>query len=468
MIKVLRYVLVGAMFVACLGIVFAGPAMASSGADGTSEASHGLGTLLYALVIILLAAKLGGHVMERFGQPAVLGELIFGVILGNMILLGVPWFEFIKGQEAIMVMAQIGVILLLFEVGLESTVADMMKVGLSSLLVAILGITAPFFLGWGVAAWFLPESSIYVHLFIGATLTATSVGITARVLKDMGRLQDKESRIILGAAVIDDILGLIILAVISGVIASVNAGTEGVSSGLVLWIIAKALIFLVGAIVLGGYLVPRIFNVALKVRGTGVLLTVALMFCFGMSYLAELAGLASIVGAFAAGLILETVHYKGFRERGEHELEELLHPLAVFLIPLFFVEMGMSVDLMSFADSSVLWFAGALTVAAIAGKQLAALGVVGKGTNRLAVGLGMIPRGEVGLIFASIGAAMMLKGEAVIQPPVYAAVVIMVIVTTMITPPVLKWSMESKGKKSDPGGGTTSSHAKKESQPTGV
>ncbi len=468
MIRVLRYVLVGAMFVACLGIMFAGPALASSGADGSSEGGHGLGTLLYALVIILLAAKLGGHVMERFGQPAVLGELIFGVILGNMILLGVPWFEFVKGQEALMVMAEIGVILLLFEVGLESTVADMMKVGLSSLLVAILGITAPFFMGWGVAAWFLPESSIYVHLFIGATLTATSVGITARVLKDMGRLQDKESRIILGAAVIDDIMGLVILAVISGVIASVNAGTAGVSSGLVLWIIAKAMIFLVGAVVLGGWLIPRIFKVALKVKGTGVLLTVALIFCFGVSYLAELAGLASIVGAFAAGLILENVHYKGFTERGEHELEELLHPLAVFLIPLFFVQMGMGVDLMSFADSGVLMFAGVLTVAAIVGKQLASLGVIDKGVNRVAVGLGMIPRGEVGLIFASIGAAMMLKGEPVIQPSVYAAVVIMVIVTTMITPPVLKWSMESKDKKSNQGGGANSSHAKKERQPAGV
>jgi Kef-type K+ transport system membrane component KefB len=256
------------------------------------------------------------------------------------------------------------------------------------------------------------------------------------------------------------------LAVISGIIASVNAGTTGVSSGLVLWIIAKALIFLVGAVVIGGYLSPRLFSAALRVKGTGVLLTVALVFCFGMAYLAELAGLASIVGAFAAGLILENVHYKGFKDRGEHELEELLHPLAVFLIPLFFVEMGMGVDLMSFADSSVLLFAGVLTVAAIIGKQLASLGVVGKGTNRIAVGLGMIPRGEVGLIFASIGAGLMLNGEAVIQPSVYAAVVIMVIITTMITPPVLKWSMESKGTKPDSGG--TTSHAKKERQPAGV
>jgi Kef-type K+ transport system membrane component KefB len=319
-----------------------------------------------------------------------------------------------------------------------------MKVGVSSLLVALLGIVAPFFLGWGVSAWLLPAESIYVHIFIGATLTATSVGITARVLKDMGRLQDKESRIVLGAAVIDDVLGLVILAVVSGIIAAADSGGDGVSTSSVIWIVAKAFIFLVGSIVLGGFLFPRILNMTLRLRGTGVLLTMALVFCFAMAWLAELAGLASIVGAFAAGLILEQVHVKKYRERGEHELEELIKPLAVFLTPIFFVNMGMDVDLRTFGQVDVLAFAGALTIAAIFGKQVASLGVTEKGLNKLAVGLGMIPRGEVGLIFASIGATLYIQGDRVIDPSIYSAVVIMVIITTMVTPPVLKIAMEKK------------------------
>jgi Kef-type K+ transport system membrane component KefB len=439
MSKSARYVLYAAISLTAATLWF-GPAWASGGEGGHG----GLGEILFTLVIILLSAKLGGHLMERVGQPSVLGELIFGVIIGNIYLLGFHGFESLKGHEAVTVMAEIGVILLLFEVGLESTVGEMMKVGVSSLLVALLGIVAPFFLGWGVSAWLLPAESIYVHIFIGATLTATSVGITARVLKDMGRLQDKESRIVLGAAVIDDVLGLVILAVVSGIIAAADSGGDSVSTSSVIWIVAKAFIFLVGSIVLGGFLFPRILNMTLRLRGTGVLLTMALVFCFAMAWLAELAGLASIVGAFAAGLILEQVHVKKYRERGEHELEELIKPLAVFLTPIFFVNMGMDVDLRTFGQVDVLAFAGALTIAAIFGKQVASLGVTEKGLNKLAVGLGMIPRGEVGLIFASIGATLYIQGDRVIDPSIYSAVVIMVIITTMVTPPVLKIAMEKK------------------------
>ena len=425
---------------------WAGSDPAAAGEPAANPEAIEFEHILYALVIILLAAKIGGDLVERLGQPAVLGELVFGVLLGNAFLVGIPWFEPLKGHHALTVLAEIGVILLLFEVGLESTVADMMKVGLSSLLVALLGVIAPFFLGWGVAAWFLPGHSLYVHLFIGATLTATSVGITARVLKDLGRIKDKESRIILGAAVIDDIMGLVILAVVSGVIASVERSGEGVSSLAILWIIAKAVIFLFGAVVVGGMLSPRVFRLASKLRVAGMLLTTALAFCFVLAWLAAIMGLAPIVGAFAAGLILEKVHFREFESRGEHDLEELIHPLAVFLVPIFFVEMGMAVDLRTFADSQVLVFALALTGAAIIGKQAAALGVLERGLNRLAVGLGMIPRGEVGLIFAAIGARMMIQGEPVISASVYSAVVIMVIVTTLVTPPVLKLVLERADK----------------------
>jgi Kef-type K+ transport system membrane component KefB len=428
-----------------LGVLWALPVWANSQPAGGQAADADrmeFESILYALVIILLAAKVGGDLLERVGQPAVLGELVFGVLLGNAFLVGIPWFEPLKGHHALTVLAEIGVILLLFEVGLESTVSDMIKVGVSSFLVALLGVIAPFFLGWGVAAWFLPGHSIYVHIFIGATLTATSVGITARVLKDLGRIRDNESRIILGAAVIDDIMGLVILAVVSGIIASVDRSGEGISSLAILWIIAKAVLFLFGAIVLGGYLSPRLFRIASKLRVAGMLLITALALCFALAWLAAVMGLAPIVGAFAAGLILEKVHFREFHSRGERDLEELVRPLAVFLVPIFFVEMGMAVDLRTFADTDVLLFALVLTAAAIVGKQAAALGVVGKGLNRLAVGLGMIPRGEVGLIFAAIGARMMVQGEPVIAPAVYSAVVIMVIVTTLVTPPVLKIALE--------------------------
>jgi Kef-type K+ transport system membrane component KefB len=401
----------------------------------------GLGSVLPALVILLLAAKLGGHLMELWGQPAVLGELFFGVVLGNLALLHLPYFEVLKDNSILNVLAEIGVLLLLFEVGLESTVADMMKVGVSSLLVALLGVAGPFVLGWGVSAWLLPAQSLYVHIFIGATLTATSVGITARVLKDLGRQQDRESRIILGAAVIDDVLGLVILAVVSGVIAAANSGSESVGTWSVAWIVGKALLFLVGAVVAGAWVVPKLFKAALRLRGQGVQLTFALIFCFTLAQLAVVSGLAAIVGAFAAGLLLEEVHLSGFRARGERKLSELIHPLAVFLTPIFFVRMGLYVDLRSFTHADVLTFAGALTGVAILGKQLAALGVTERGLNRLAVGLGMIPRGEVGLIFASIGASLTLGGAPVISPAVYSAVVIMVIITTMVTPPLLKWGM---------------------------
>ena len=422
----------------------AGAGQAAGGADS--------GRILFTLVTILLAAKLGGHLVERFGQPAVLGELLFGVILGNLFLLNVNFLESLKGQDAITVFAEIGVLLLLFEVGLESTVSDMMKVGVSSLFVALIGITVPFFLGWGVSAWFMPAKSVYVHVFIGATLTATSVGITARVLKDLGRLSDRESRIVLGAAVIDDVLGLVILAVVSGLIAAADAGRGAPGTWSILWIVAKAVLFLVGAVAVGRFLVPRLFKSALRLRGKGVLLTVALIFCFAMARLAEAAGLAAIVGAFAAGLVLEDVHYAGFRARGEASLSELIHPIAVFLTPIFFVQMGLNVDLRSFGQKEVLLFAGALTLAAILGKQAAALGVMERGLDRLIVGLGMIPRGEVGLIFASIGAALMVGGERVVDTSVYSAVVIMVIVTTMVTPPLLKWGLGRRHRPNQGGG----------------
>ena len=413
------------------------PACSSDGAMGHHDP---VTPVVLALAIILAVAKLGGDLAARVGQPAVLGELIAGVILGNVGLMGFTWFDTIKSDSTVDILARLGVIILLFEVGLESTVRDMMKVGLPSLFVALLGVITPFVLGWGVGALLLPDRSIYVHAFFGATLTATSVGITARVLRDLGRSQTPEARVILGAAVIDDVLGLVILAVVVAIIAAADTGQQ-LSSGQVLWVLGKSVLFLFGALAVGLKLSPLLFGLASQLRGHGVLLATALIFCFALSYLASTIGLAPIVGAYAAGLILEKVHVSDFASRGEQQLEDLVRPIATFLVPVFFVLMGMHVDLLAFGQGEVLGLAALLTVAAIVGKLACALGAFGRSLDGLSIGIGMIPRGEVGLIFANIGLGLSVAGERIIDHGIFSAVVIMVIVTTMATPPALKWSL---------------------------
>ncbi len=427
--------------------VYAGYSLAfASGGGGNADSGAGHGgpvlEVLLELIVILLAAKLGGDLLERFKQPAVLGELIMGIVIGNLHLLGFDLFEPFKVNVPLEILAEIGVIILLFEVGLESTVKEMMKVGLASFMVAVFGVIAPFFLGWGVGILFLPEESTLVHVFIGAALTATSVGITARVLQDIGKINTREAKIILGAAVIDDILGLVILAVVAGIITAAASGSgDGISSAQVLWIIAKAVLFIVGAIVIGSIILPAYFKFGFVLRGKGVFLSFCLLVCFLLAFLAGKVGLAPIVGAFAAGLILEEVQYKDFRDRGEHQVEELIAPIAIFLVPIFFVRMGMMVDLVTFTHVQILGFAAVMTVAAIIGKQACSLAIFDRTINRFAIGLGMIPRGEVGLIFAGIGAKLVLDGHPVVSSSTYSAVVIMVIVTTLVTPPALKVSL---------------------------
>ncbi|MBI5420288.1 MAG: cation:proton antiporter [Deltaproteobacteria bacterium] len=399
--------------------------------------------LLLFLVLILLTAKLMGHVSVLLGQPPVLGELCAGILLGNLGLIGIPAAGGLAADSFVDIFARIGVVILLFQVGLESTVRDIMKVGFSSLLVAVLGVIAPFGLGWLVGAWLLPGESAYVHAFLGATLCATSVGITARVLQDIGKSREKEARIILGAAVIDDVLGLIVLASVSGIILAADAGGQADWMSTVM-VVLKAVGFLAGSLLLGTFLTPRLFRQAARLRGPGVLLGVSLAFCFLLAYLAGLAGLAPIVGAFAAGLILEPVHFQQFGDDRIHSLEEGLTRLAEFLVPVFFVAMGAKVDLRAFASADALLLALALTVAAVVGKQICSLGVVGRGLNRWAVGIGMIPRGEVGLIFAGIGMTLVLRGEPVVDAATYSAVVMMVFVTTLVTPPLLKRAMRPR------------------------
>ncbi|MFN2529886.1 MAG: cation:proton antiporter [Pyrinomonadaceae bacterium] len=430
-------------------LVFALSVQTVYGANDAGDSPHGLNPLiLIGLSLMLLFSKLGGELFERIRQPAVLGELTAGIVLGNLGLLGLYGVEFLKNDAVIAALAQIGVILLLFEVGLESKVADMLEVGLSSLLVAIAGVVAPFFLGWGVSAWFLPHESRLVHVFIGSVLCATSVGITARVLKDLGKLSLRESRIILGAAVVDDVIGLIILALVVGAVTATAAGSS-LSLMHVVWLAAKTLVFFVSAFAIGHYLVPPVFRSAGKLASRGVMLVLSIAFCFWLSWLAAKVELAPIVGAFAAGLVLEEAHFKPFRERGERNLSELLEPVTMVLVPIFFVLMGIKVDLRAFTQPQLLGFALALTAAAIIGKQICSLAVAERGLNRLAVGIGMVPRGEVGLIVAGIGATLALPNAAGVLEPVvdtstFGAVVIMVIITTLITPVLLKSALGRK------------------------
>ncbi|MGH7458104.1 MAG: cation:proton antiporter [Longimicrobiaceae bacterium] len=437
--------------VAAVGLLLLALPLLAQEVDG-----HGGGVTLLWMVVLLLAAKLSSLV-ERWGQPAVLGELVIGVVLGNLALAGIGVFEAIKTDAVIRFLAELGVVILLFQIGLETNLARMGRVGLRAFLVAMVGLVLPFVTGtYLVGPWLLPGLSFNAYLFLGATLTATSVGITARVFQDLNALQTREAQIVLGAAVIDDVLGLVILAVVSAI---VTAGS--VTLGAMLLILGKAVLFLVGAVVVGQLSAPLLGRLLSRVHAGGAMkFTLAISFALTFAYLAGLIGLAPIVGAFAAGLVLDPVHFEDFEEpasarelrteareldepaRGrvlalaEHHhhrhVEDLIEPLALLLVPIFFVLTGMGVRLDTLFDLPVLLVALGVTVAAFAGKLLA--GLVAGGANKWIVGWGMVPRGEVGLIFATIG-----RGLGVIDDATFSVVVIMVIATTLIPPPVLAW-----------------------------
>lgn len=407
-----------------------------------AEASEGhndpVVPVLIGLSVILVSAVIGRNLAKMAGQPEVLGELVMGMIIGNLHLAGISFFDGIVSDSHLDVLSRLGVIVLLFMVGLESNVREMAKVGIPSLAVATVGVVVPFVLGFLVSRWFLPEADFNVHLFTGATLTATSVGITARVFKDLGKLGIPEAKIVLGAAVIDDVMGLVVLAVVSGII---QTGSLQIAD--VLIISGKSLLFLVVSVFVGLQLAPILGRLAMKVQGDGIKLVTVLVFAFIYSALANAFGLATIVGAFAAGLVLDEVHFTGIRrtthggnEEEELHVEDLLKITGSFLVPVFFVLMGMQVGLETFMDPAVIGIALALIMAAIIGKQACGL-VVMKKYDGLLVGLGMIPRGEVGLIFAGIG-----KGLGVVNDSLFSAIVIMVIMTTFVTPPLLKWRLD--------------------------
>lgn len=438
---------------ALVGLAWAGDARAAAGEEVAQS--------FLWVALILVCAKLGALV-ARLRQPVVLGELLAGIVLGNLALAGLSFGGSIEADAVVQFLAQLGAVILLFQLGLESNVSSMRRVGARAFWVAAVGVALPFLLGtYLVGPWLLPGMPFAAYLFLGAALTATSVGITGRVLRDLGALRSDEAQIVLGAAVIDDVLGLIILSVVASI---ATKGTVGV--GEVAWIIAQAVVFLVAALVVGQRLAPVLSRSFARIHtGEGMKLSFALALCLLFAYLAHLIGLAPIVGAFACGLVLEEVHFLDFdapkikrqvldavsqndaqtRARvsgvldahANRHLEHLLEPVGHLLVPIFFVYAGMHVKLEALLDPRVLAVAAAITVAAILGKLAA--GMAAGRANRWVVGWGMVPRGEVGLIFAFVG-----KSLGVVDDAMFSVIVIVVMATTLVTPPVLAWLLQRR------------------------
>lgn len=412
--------------------------------------------VLLGLVGLVGLALIGRVLARLLGQASVLFELVLGVVIGNFgVYFGSPFFErlmrvstpldlFVSGPLHIRVtpedqvwtwslwiFGQLGIILLLFLVGFESSVHEMKRVGPRSALVALVGVIAPTALSYAVSLAFLPTASESVHLFMAATCCATSVGITARVLKDLGQLRANSSKIILGAAVIDDVLGLIILAVVAGLVKTGQFSLLTIGS-----ILIKSILFFTVALATGPYLVKGLVRLLRGLETGLVKLFVPLCFCFLFSYLAQMVGLASIVGAFTAGLMLSEEQFSSLRGPDIH-VAQLLSPLESLFAPMFFLMMGMQVKLSALLEGG-LALPLAFTAAAILGKMAAGL-AASKESNRLIVGIGMIPRGEVGLIFAAMGRSL-----GVLNDQIFSSVVIMVILTTFVTPPALAWQFKKQ------------------------
>jgi Kef-type K+ transport system membrane component KefB len=451
--------------------------------------------ILIASIFITMGAALGGLVMKWLKQPAVLGELLVGLLAGNLgyyfgnhtitvlregdtlsriaslaltgpynlgeaaqkvlapgphtdlltqLLSGPQGQTYISLYAFIDIVSRLAILVLLFLVGLEISLVEMKRVGKYASYVAVLGIVLPMILGMGVMRLLHPNNPLAADLFIGGILTATSVGITARVLRDIGRDTTEEARIILGAAVIDDVLCLIVLALVSGL-----AVTGTISFASIAMITGKAAFFLFASLGLGIWLVPKLVRRLASYGVRNLKLLFGVSFALLLSWLADVAELATIVGAFAAGMILNSF----FDQEVEGiSLHELLTPIESLLVPLFFVWMGIQVKLETMASKDVLLAGFALTIVAVIGKVAAGWGCP-RTMNRLAVGFGMMPRGEVGLIFAGIG-----KGIGVIDEGLFSAVVLLVMVTTVLAPVMLRATMGVGSSPSAPPSAANSSH----------
>lgn len=414
-----------------------------------------LSGVLLSLVFIYFASKLGGELSKLVDLPPVLGELVAGVIVGISALhllvfpetgavatdsFVITILEQVVGlqpenasevfaiqSEVISVLAELGVIILLFEIGLESDLRELQKVGSKAAIVAVVGVVAPFIGGTAGLILVFGMPTIPA-VFAGAALTATSIGITSKVLSELGQLKSKEGQIIVGAAVIDDVLGIIVLAVVASL-----AKTGEIDVLNLVYLIVSATAFLLGSIFLGKFFNKSFVAIAQKLQTRGNLVIPALIFAFLMAFLANAIQLEAILGAFAAGLVLDETDKR-------KELDQQIIPIADILVPIFFVSVGARVDLSVLNPTSAenregLIIAAFLIVVAIIGKIISGWAILGQEKiNRLAIGIGMVPRGEVGLVFAGIGAA-----SGILDKPLQAAVIIMVILTTFIAPPLLRF-----------------------------
>lgn len=394
-----------------------------------TPATESVPAALLTLAIVLTAAKLLGELAERIGQPAVLGELVAGVLIGPSLLALVdpaaPWIH---------LFGEIGIVILLFQIGLETDLQRLLRVGGAAAAVAVVGVVLPFALGYLVChALGLPALESVVA---GAALTATSVGITARVLSDLGRLQDPESQVVLGAAVIDDVIGLVILAVVGRVVAGGSVSPIGVAVTS-----AIAFGFVALAVVGGRFVIPPLFNLLARLGRPESLATMGLVIGLGFAVLANAAGSALIIGAFAAGLVFQPTAHAQTIERGVTRLGH-------FFVPIFFVTVGAAVDVRTLGDPRVLLIGGLLILVAIVGKVLAGFAPFWFPGRKLVIGVGMVPRGEVGLIFAQTGLA-----AGVLDAGLFSSVTLMVMVTTFVAPPALKALLSRGGPAGDGGGG---------------
>jgi Kef-type K+ transport system membrane component KefB len=441
--------------------------------------------VILGVTAILFFALIGRFGARKLGVPSVLGELFLGIVIGNLgyyfqfdlmmvlregpavfdtvenllqgetlelayanaiggedngrileLLKGPHGNELLQVAHAVDVFSRYGVIFMLFLVGLETSIDEMKQVGPDATRVALIGVVMPFSLGFLSSRMLIPDINLHTSLFLGATLAATSVGITAMVLRELHQENSSTARIILGAAVLDDILGLLMLAIISGIVVSGSVDMLHISMTIIM-----ALVFLGGAIVLGPFFIRLIVKLFYRLDLVEAKMFVSYMFVMALAWMANLSGLATIIGAFTAGLILHDKYFDHWDNDKDCPIciKALIMPLEVILVPIFFVLMGVQVKLETFLDQNVIILAVGLLASAILGKLLAGLGA-SRGHNRMAIGLGMLPRGEVGLVFAAIGSSL-----GVISDALFSAIVLMVIMTTLMAPPLLKFCLKRCG-----------------------
>ncbi len=429
----------------CLGLLLLGlfwsftatPDPSPQGIEYMPEEKHGvpphrhmdpISPILLGMIIILIAAKIGGEVAYRMQQPPVMGELLLGILLGNVqFFLGWDFFNFLQQDIFLDYLGRFGALVLLCRVGLETDLRAMMGAGLSVFLVACGGVVIPCIMGYTISLYIMPECDFYARLVLSAALAPTSIGISARVLEDLGAIDKAEARIILGAAIADDVIGLLILTVVANIIIN---GTMAVSH-----IAATALsatLFLAVAAVISLKFSNSLGNYISKMQAEGMKLLLSVLTCFFMAYLADYIGLATIVGAFVAGLILKDIRVRDLQGH-EHTMDEMIRPAYLIFVPVFFVLMGSQVKLEAFLDNRAVILSIGIAIVAIVGKLCSGFFVLERDVSRLCVGIGMIPRGEVGLIFASMGKTMGVLGDTL-----YSTLVIVFMWTTLITPPLLK------------------------------